>query len=311
MERREAPFVKSWLPTLKMIAAGIGVTAIGVPVLAAGYSGSNLLLLILGGCATIAGPMMLIALPFMGRGGYGPCPICNTQIEALGGDAQDMLCGGCGAYLDVEGNRLITIPHDRTNETPKFAVPTPWPDIRGVLSTNVALSASDYVSNVVSDAIRKDKGTHVMEARWPRGCCVCGGPVQRRERFSMTVTMAGNMRDSKAALVVPDVPYCDRHRDGIDFSSVTPDSRGNDSHYAMRFRSHAFREAFRELNPWRWESMIVTAPSPGAPPKRESADVETKVIVQCPHCAQKMRVPAGKTGQITCPACKNSFAAET
>jgi transcription elongation factor Elf1 len=312
MERRDAPFAKSWLPTLKMIGAGIVATAIGVPMLVAGYSGANPLLLILGACATITGPIMLLALPFMGRGGYGQCPVCDTRIEALSGHAQDLLCGGCGAYLDVEENRLATIPHDRVHDAPKFAVPTPWPDIRGVVSSNVALSSSDYVSNVITDAIRKDKGAHVMDARWPDSCCVCAAPVARRECFALTVTMAGNIRDSKAELIVPDVPYCDRHRDGVDFADVAPDSRGAAHQYVLRFRSHAFREAFRRLNPWRWDGMIVK-PSPEAvtPSKPESAPADAKVIIECPRCAQQMRVPTGRQGRIKCRACGEPFEAET
>lgn len=312
MERRTSPFTKSWLPTLKLIVAGIAATAIGVPLLLVGYSNMNPLMLIFGAAATISGPIMLISLPFAGRGGHGRCPVCETQIDVPGGRAQDLLCVGCGAYLDLEGDNLITIPHQRMHDTPYFAVPTPWPHIRRVLSSTIAFSAQDYIANVITDAIRKDKGTYVMDARWPPGCCVCGGPVKRRERFALTVTMPGNIRDSKAEIVVPNVPYCAEHKDGIDFANVTPDCDAYEERYAMRFRSHAFREAFRELNPWRWDGMIAAQPSAAATsPTRESADVETKVIVQCPQCAQKMRVPAGKKGHITCPACKGSFAAET
>lgn len=312
MERRDAPFAKSWLPTLKMIGAGIVVTAIGIPMLNAGYSGANPLLLILGVCATITGPILLLALPFMGRGGYGQCPVCDTRIEALSGNAQNLLCGGCGAYLDVEGDRLATIPHDRVHDAPKFAVPTPWPDVRGVVSSNVALSSSDYVSNVITDAIRKDKGAHVMVARWPDGCCVCAAPVARRERFALTVTMAGNMRDSKAELIVADVPYCDRHRDGVDFASVTLDSRGTDRPYALRFRSHAFREAFRGLNPWRWDGMVAVPPAEAPDsPKHENILADAKVIIQCPRCTQQMRVPTGRKGRVKCRACGEPFEAET
>jgi hypothetical protein len=312
MDQRSSPFAKSWLPTLKMLGAGIVATAIGVPMLMAGLGG-NLLLLILGACFTVAGPGMLVALPFMGRGGYGPCPVCATRIEALSSNAQNLLCGGCGAYLDVEGEHLATITHDRMHDTPAFAVPTPWPEIRNVVSSNVALSASDYLSNVITDAIRKDKGTHVMDARWPRGCCVCAGPVTRRDIYTLNVTMAGNIRDSKAELVVPDVPYCDRHQDGIDFSSITLSSSSEGHPYAMRFRSHAYREAFRELNPWRWETMVPVPPpaEATAPPKQENAAGDAKVIIQCPRCSQQMRVPAGRKGQIKCRGCGEPFAAET
>lgn len=306
MDRHASPFQRSWLPTVKMVAAGAVVAGIGVPVLVAGYSGMNLLLLILGGCATLAGPSMVLAAPFMGRGGYGACPVCGTGIEALPGSTQNLLCGGCGAYLDVEGETLTTITAHRVHDTPMFAVPTPWPDIRGVISSTVSLSASDYVSDAVSDAIMKDKGVRVMDARWPDGCCVCSAPVDRREIYALKVRMAGNIRDSHAELVVPDVPYCTRHKDGIDFDSVSFDSKGHDRQFAMRFRSLDYRDAFRTLNPWRWEGMVPSKVAARAS-HPAAATADAKVVIQCPRCHQQHRVPTGRRGSIRCRGCGELF----
>lgn len=279
MERRESAFRKSWLPVAKWAGIGILVTVIGVPVFKAGLSGGNLLLLIIGGALAISGPMMLMILPFMKRGGYGACPVCKASIEALFGDAQDLLCGGCGAYLDVEGDLLVTVAHSRIHETPFFAVPTPWSDIRGVISSTIALSASDYVSDVITDAVMKDKDVRIMEPRWPLGCCVCGAPATRKDQPSFKIRMAGNVRDSQTELVVRDAPYCAQHQEGIDFHNVMFDSQGHDSAFAMRFRSHAFREAFRELNPWRWESMVPLPQAKAPPPQAPKALFEATIII--------------------------------
>lgn len=311
MERREGAFQKSWLPTLKLVGAGGAITAIGVPAFLAGLSGSNLLLIILGGAAAISGPAMLIALPFMKRGGYGACPACQTSIEALDGSAQNLLCGGCGAYLDVDGLRLVTIPHDRSHDTPFFAAPTPWSDIRGVISSTVALSASDYVSDVITDAIMKDKGARMIEPHWPPGCCVCSAPAVRKETYSTEIRMAGNIRDARAKLVVENVPYCAEHRDGIDFGTVDLASAKHERTFAMRFCSHAFREAFRALNPWRWDTVIDPPATDAAPPPRAQVPPEEKVVIRCPLCSQELRVPSGRRGAIACPACRGRFEAET
>jgi hypothetical protein len=282
-----------------------------VPAFLTGLSGSNLLLIIIGGAAAICGPMMLIAVPFMKRGGYGPCPVCHTSIEALDGGAQNLLCGGCGAYLDVNGLRLVTIPNDRSHDTPFFGAPTPWSDIRGVISSTVALSASDYVADVITDAIKKDKGVRIAEPDWPRGCCVCCAPVVRRETYSSEIRMAGNIRDSRAKLVVTNVPYCAEHRDGIDFGTVDMASADHERTFAIRFRSHAFRKAFRALNSWSWDTMIVLPETDAVPSPRAKALPDEKVVIRCPLCGQELRVPSGRRGAIACPACRGRFETET
>lgn len=311
MEQRESAFQKSWLPTLKLVGAGAAITAVGVPVFLAGLSGSNLLLIVLGGLAAISGPAMLIALPFMKRGGYGACPVCQTTIEALDGSAKNLLCGGCGAYLDVDGLRLVTIPHDRSHDTPFFAAPTPWSDIRGVISSTVALSASDYVSDAITDAIMKDKGARIADPYWPPGCCVCSSPAVRMETYSTEIRMAGNIRDARATLVVANVPYCAEHRDGIDFDTVDLASADHERTFAMRFCSHAFREAFRALNPWRWDTMIDPHATDAASPPLMQVPREEKVVIRCPLCSQELSVPSGRQGAIACPACRGRFEAET
>jgi hypothetical protein len=306
MSRRESAFETSLLPADKMMAAGAVVTAICVPLRLGGLSGGQWLFIIIGGCGAIAGPMVLLVPLFTKRGGYGDCPVCQTKIEAMTGDARDLLCGGCGAYLDVDGEHLATIEPGRTNPTPLFAVPTPWPDVRNVLSSTIAFSASDYVTDAVWDALAKKSGTRVMDAHWPPGCCVCSRPATRKDQLSLNIKMAGAARDTLATLVVRDIPYCAEHKSGIDFGDATFDSRGHERAYVLRFRSHAYREAFRALNPWQWQGMVTAR----EPVPAQAAAPEEKVIVRCPHCQQLLRVPAGKRGTITC-RCGGSFTVST
>lgn len=36
-----------------------------------------------------------------------------------------------------------------------------------------------------------------------------------------------------------------------------------------------------------------------------------KAIVSCPGCGQQLRLPAGRTGNVKCPSCKESFVLST
>jgi hypothetical protein len=221
MPRRESAFARSWIPGAKFLAGGAFLTALGVYMLAAGLSGEGIALLVFGAAMAFGGPIMILTVLVSKRGGYGPCPVCRTSIEAGPGEDRELLCGGCGAYLDVDGDRLVTIETNRTYESPRFAAPTPWPDVDCVVSSTIAFSASDYAMDALSDLMKKDLGVRVMDARWPPGCCVCGRQVTRRDQLSLTVKMAGVARDKQATLVVRDVPYCSEHKDGVEFSTVS------------------------------------------------------------------------------------------
>ena len=45
--------------------------------------------------------------------------------------------------------------------------------------------------------------------------------------------------------------------------------------------------------------------------KNMSDDSEERVIVTCPTCTAKLRVPPNREGNIACPKCKNKFAIKT
>ena len=42
-----------------------------------------------------------------------------------------------------------------------------------------------------------------------------------------------------------------------------------------------------------------------------SSDKESKAIVKCPSCERSLKVPTGKTLNITCPVCKHKFQCKT
>jgi hypothetical protein len=42
-----------------------------------------------------------------------------------------------------------------------------------------------------------------------------------------------------------------------------------------------------------------------------SVPISDKVIITCPSCAKKLRVPAGKSGSVRCPSCNKSFSKTT
>ena len=50
------------------------------------------------------------------------------------------------------------------------------------------------------------------------------------------------------------------------------------------------------------------APSVGAAP---SASAAARVVRRCPHCAQAMRLPAGRSGIVACPGCGREVALST
>jgi hypothetical protein len=51
---------------------------------------------------------------------------------------------------------------------------------------------------------------------------------------------------------------------------------------------------------------------PGAPRWQEQAPAASdRAIRTCPHCGTKLRLPAGRTGSVRCPACAVSFEATT
>lgn len=304
-----SPLKKALFPALKGLIGLCILAPFAVLMFIGGLQEGEMAFTVVGGLLSLgvliilpAGILNLFVSPL---GGYGKCPVCGSFIEAEAGDATELLCAGCGAYLDAKIDRLETIEPERVMEKPLFAAPTPWPDVRGVISSTIAFSATDYLQDKISEFAAKKDGVKLLNARWPAGCCVCGHPATRKEQYALPVTMAGAYRDTKATLVANDVPYCDKHRDGIAFERVVFNSGSNEKSYGILFRSHAYRESFRKLNPWNWAGITPKA-TPNTSPDVVSTD---KTIVRCVQCSQQLRVSVGKMGTIKCPSCGTAFRA--
>jgi hypothetical protein len=272
---QQSTFTPSIWPTVKNVAVGIGMAAVGVAIL---WNGGGAVLVLVAIAFIAIGALVTIASLIGKRGGYGPCPVCQLPLEAMRGDAQNLLCAGCGAYVDVAGDRLVLTHPNRTQKEARlgFAAPTPWPEISGATGETISLatSAQDYLMDKAQELMVRQRGTRVLEAKWPAGCCVCGKAATRTEPFAKKVTYADATKalrpfDQTATLLAPAVPYCDEHHDGIDFDNVRFDSvgTGGTSSYGIRFRSLAYRDAFRKLNPWPWVGLVP----PKAPKPTQSA----------------------------------------
>ena len=269
MEKRTSPLTKSWLPAIKGLVTMVVLAAFFGAMLIGGLQNGEAAFIVIGGllslCAMIIFPLITWNMLTGKRGGHGQCPVCYNQIEAQAGDDKNLLCIGCGAYLDAKIDRLETIEPTRSYEKPFFAAPTPWPEVRNVISSTVAFSTQDYLADKMSELLMKKAGVKLLNAGWPPGCCVCGKTATRKDQLVVPVTLPGNVIDTKATLVANDVPYCAEHKDAVAFDRVSFSTGGADTTYGILFRSHAYRDAFRNLNRWNWAG-IVPRP-PGRPPK--------------------------------------------
>ena len=269
--RQESVFTPTIWPTVQGLAAGAVMTVLGVGIVANGFglvAAGGLVFMIFGAAMALGGPLVIFVSLTGKRGGYGPCPVCLVPMKADFGDATNLLCVGCGTYVDVKGDRLVPADLNKVSEEARFgfATPTPWKDIRnGTFDTiNLATSAQDFAQDKLQELLMKDHGTRVLDARWPTGCCVCGKPATRTMPFAKRVTFVAKTFDEKATLLAPAVPYCKDHSDGIDFDRVSFASRGDHHSFGIRFRSLAYREAFRKLNPWPWAGVAPPKPPPTA-----------------------------------------------
>jgi hypothetical protein len=259
MGRVTSPLTKSWKMAAQGVLLGVGLTAASFFILRAGLGENTLVLILFGGACLITGPALVWLYLTGKRGGYGPCPFCHTSIKAYTGDAKNLLCGGCGAYLNADEDRLVSIETERTPETPFFAAPTPWTDVFNVVSPGVPLSFDDYLRGTIEELIEKKAGVRLLGAHWPDGCCVCGQPATRKDGLAVKVKLAGRFRDTSVTLVASDIPYCAQHKDGIAFDRVSFDSPGLDMGYGILFRSLSYREAFRRMNAWQWAGVSPAA----------------------------------------------------
>lgn len=254
MQEQSTPFPKSWgLYVLSVL----GMWIIGPALAYFGYYGvqtEETIVVILAGACLITGPMMVIGAPFMPRPASGPCPLCGAKMYDFWrtGDTP-LVCPSCAACATAADGRLSLVPARAVADTPVYPAALPWDDIVGETPKTIALSAQDVVMDKMSEALTRDDGVRLLD-KWPSGCCVCGGHMARREDAAVDVSIKGRALETKAKIVARGVPYCSKHKDGIAFARF--DFAGlpfQDPGFGIMFRSHVYREAFRKLNPHKFD----------------------------------------------------------
>jgi hypothetical protein len=184
--------------------------------------------------------------------GRQPCPVCSGPVDTVG--PREMLCKKCDTYLELAEKTLRPIPEDRVAKNYVFGVPTPWKDVRAVTFPGGFSAPAAQLTDLV---LTKKTGIRVLEAQWPAGCCVCGKPSSHNERHGREVIFPRewgiiNLGSQKATLVADGIPHCGEHSEGAVFDRVSFAILGSDLAFGLLFRSLAYRNAFRKLNPWPW-----------------------------------------------------------
>ncbi|MFM9865810.1 MAG: hypothetical protein ACKVRO_19630 [Micropepsaceae bacterium] len=255
MSGQSTPFPKSWgLYAMSVLAMWV----IGPAMAYFGYYGvqsKETIVFILGGACLIAGPLMVFAAPFMPRPASGPCPLCGAKMYGFWqSDGAVLVCRSCAACATASNARLSLVPVTAVADTPLYPAALPWDDIVGETPKTIAFSAQDVVSDKLNELITRNDGVRLLD-KWPAGCCVCGGAATRHEAAAVEVSIKGRALETKATLAARGVPYCGAHKDGIAFATF--DFAGlpfQDPGFGIKFRSHAYREAFRKLNPHKFDT---------------------------------------------------------
>ena len=189
--------------------------------------------------------VVLVMSLFAGFGGNSTCPLCATQLHLDSALANSLFsCPECNGYLEGKRKKLLSVETERVLQEPTFGVKLPWNDLDLVVSATVDPSAVPIVS--------KKGPQRELPAVWPDECCACGGGVTRRETYTRNITKAARgaqLRDEEVLLVANDVPYCDEHDRGVAFATLLVYGQSA-RRLQLIFRSHAYRNKFRALNPW-------------------------------------------------------------
>ncbi len=243
MAQQDTPLKPSVLLLVRNMALAAGCAVAGYYLVQT----AETVVVVIGGIMLVAGPLMFIALPFMGMPGRGPCPECGGTIETIGSSQQNLLCRGCNSYLDAGGGKLQRSDPNRVTAEPTFAAPTPWKDVTLVVYPTISFSVQDAIQDWMTT---KKGGVRIMEARWPQACCVCGATSTRFDTASRVFAKPGNIVDTQLIGVAKDVPYCRDHKDGLIFERVISATPGASGCFGIKFRSLAYRNAFMRANPW-------------------------------------------------------------
>lgn len=229
------------------------------------YFGTNLMMIVLAfilikysdffilkAVAYVIGGVGIIAhfLPiFVGFGGKGPCPVCSGEIEVMLGKESYIFCKNCGEYLEAGYKKLWQMDVNHIADDAAFAAPIPWNDLNFATSPTISLPIS---GPPVDPSLMNKKGPdRILTAKWPKVCCVCGKQAIRKESISEVVIKPPEGvikgRDEQITLIAEGIPYCDKHTKGVRFGRII-----SLEGWYLKFRSYAYRNKFREMNPWQW-----------------------------------------------------------
>jgi hypothetical protein len=193
------------------------------------------------------GLVQLAGIRSGGVGGSGPCPRCGTEIKAGSNTQQNRLCPGCHHYLKITDREITEMPASTVTAEPKFAVPTPWADLKNVA---FQLPANTFPGKAEA---------RTLEANWPHACCVCGQQPNRTITSNFTIYHSKNLVKVKYTPIVIsiiDVPYCAQHEKGITINNIefksNKEIQNNPYDLAVLFRSYGYRNSFLAQNPWPW-----------------------------------------------------------
>ena len=184
--------------------------------------------------------------------GRKPCPNCARPVGSVSGGK---VCHYCDTYLTKAGDAVVPMANDFVADRPWFAAPLPWPDVRAVQEGAVLeLSAASALARMIGT---RDEGVRALNVQWPNEGCICGKAASRTEVIARAVVIprfkgALNVGDQKVTLVARDIPHCDAHREGVVFGRIMSLASLVAIPYGLLFRSLAYRNEFRSLNPWKW-----------------------------------------------------------
>jgi len=185
--------------------------------------------------------------------GRQACPVCKGPIDTVA-VPKALLCKACDTYLELVDGGLRRIPEDRLESGHVFGAPTPWKDIRAVTFPTVFAALPTQLTEL---ALAKKAGIRLLEAQWPAGCSVCGQPATRHERQARVIVIPRewgifNIGSQKITIMADGIPHCSEHSGGAVFDRIAFAVSLADPAFGLNFRSLAYRNAFRKLNPWPW-----------------------------------------------------------
>ena len=251
------PFIQSWGLYFQVLFA---CWILGPALAYGGYhmvQTSEIVLVIIGGVCLLAGPVLPVAALFFPRPASGPCPSCGHRMyRMLPGESEaPLLCPHCAAYSLSSQDRLVPMPETALSNEATFAVALPWDDIAGEKVGTIAFSAQDYLTDKLNDLIARKEPVRVIDT-WPQGCCVCGEVAKRYEDYAVKVSLMGRALEAETVIAARGIPYCEQHNNGVAFGRVdfAVHLLSNPTAFGLKFRSYAFREAFRKLHHWTFET---------------------------------------------------------